>query len=132
MVSVKKQGRFEVFSRGIEEPWAIFKDGVPFKQVWTWQEVEKILGLSGDASAQPNPPGSLKAREIRAALKARGYQVNASSRSGVRGGWEAWAVHRDLPVLSTSGHASQLDVLRELLRIAIASGAIASGASSSS
>ena len=35
MVSVKKQGIFEVFSRGVEEPWVIHKDGVPFKQVWT-------------------------------------------------------------------------------------------------
>ena len=130
MVSVKKQGHFEVFSRGVEEPWAVYKDGVPFKQVWTWQEIETILGE--ETSALPNPVGSLKARDIRAALKARGYQVNASSRSGVRGGWEAWAVHRDLPVLGTSGHASQLDALRALFRKAIASGTITSGASSSS
>ena len=125
---MKKQGRFEVFSRGVEEPWAIYRDGVPFKQVWTWQEVETILG--GEESARPNPARDLKASEIRAALKARGYQVKANSRLGR--GWEAWAVHRDLPVLITSGHASQLDALRELLRKVIASGTITSGASSSS
>ena len=130
MVSIKKQGRFEVFSQGVEEPWAIYKDGVPLKQVWTWQEVEKIL--IGEASAQSNPARSLKASEIRTALKTRGYRIRASGRAGVRGPWEAVAVHRDLPVLSTSGHASQIDALQELLRQAIASGTITSGASSSS
>lgn len=119
MSSVKKQGRFEVFSRGVEEPWAIYKDGAPFKQVWTWKEVETILG--GEASAQPNLARGLKAGEIRAALKARGYRVRASGRAGVRGPWEAVAVHRDLPVLSTSGHASQLAALQELFRQAEAS-----------
>ena len=122
MVSVKKQGRFEVFSQGVEEPWTIYKDGVPLKQVWTWQEVETILG--GEESAQPSPARSLKASEIRAALKARGYRVKASGRAGVRGPWEAVAVHRDLPILSTSDRASQLDALQELLRQAIASGTI--------
>jgi len=43
VVLVKKQGPFEVFSRGVEEPWAIWRDGVPFRQVWTWDEVEVIL-----------------------------------------------------------------------------------------
>ena len=124
MISVKKQGRFEVFSRGVEEPWTVYKDGVPLKQVWTWQEVETLLG--GEEAAQPSPERTLKASEIRTALKARGYQVRASGRAGVRGPWEAVAVHRDLPVLSTSGHASQLDALRELLRQAIARGTIAS------
>jgi len=56
----------------------------------------------------------LKANEIRARLKARGYQVKTSGRAGIRGRWEAWAVHRDLPILITSGHASQLDALRAL------------------
>ena len=125
MVSVKKQGRFEVFSHGVEEPWAVYKDGAPFKQVWTWQEVETLLG---GESVPPNPAGSLKAREIRAAMKARGYQIKANSRLGR--GWEAWAVHRDLPVLVTSGHTSQLDALRELIRKAITSGTIASASSS--
>ena len=115
MVSVKKQGRFEVFSRGVEEPWTVFRDGAPFKQVWTWQEVEKILG-NGETAAPSNPMPGLKASEIRAALKARGYQVRASGRASVRGPWEAWAVHRDLPSVITTGHASQLDALRELLR----------------
>jgi hypothetical protein len=64
MVPVKKQGPFEVFSRGVEEPWAVYKDGVPFKQVWTWQEVEAIL--RGGASTQPDPTRDLKAGEIRA------------------------------------------------------------------
>lgn len=114
MVSVKKQGRFEVFSQGVEEPWSVYKDSAPFKQVWTWPEVEKILG-SGEAAA-PSIPVGLKPSEIRATLKARGYQVKTSGRAGVRGPWEAVATHRDLPVLSTGGHASQLDALRELLR----------------
>ena len=109
MVSVKKQGRFEVFSQGVEEPWSVYKDSAPFKQVWTWPEVEKIMGR-GEAAAPSTPS------EIRATLKARGYQVKASGRAGVRGPWEAVATHRDLPVLSASGHASQLDALRELLR----------------
>lgn len=43
MISVKKQGPFEVFSRGVEEPWAIWRDGRFFKQAWTWNEVESIL-----------------------------------------------------------------------------------------
>ena len=43
MISVKKQGPFEVFSRGVEEPWAIWRDGRFFKQAWTWAEVEAIL-----------------------------------------------------------------------------------------
>lgn len=114
MVSVKKQGRFEVFSRGVEEPWSVYRDGVPFKQVWTWQEVETILGE--EAPAQQNPARGLKASAIRAALKARGYRVRASGRAGVRGPWEAVAVHRNLPVLSASGRTSQLDALQELLR----------------
>ena len=44
MISVKKQGPFEVFSRGVEEPWSIWRDGKPFKQVWTWPEVAAIVG----------------------------------------------------------------------------------------
>jgi hypothetical protein len=44
MFLVKKQGAFEVFSRGVEEPWAIWRDGKLYKQVWTWAEVDKILG----------------------------------------------------------------------------------------
>ena len=117
MILAKKQGAFEVFSQGVEEPWTIYKDGVPFKQVWTWQEVEKILGSVDRTEGAPsNPVTTLKAKEIRAALKARGYQVKTSSRAGIRGPWEAWAVHRDLPSVITTGHASQLDALRELLR----------------
>ena len=115
MVSVKKHGSFEVFSRGVEEPWAVYKDSTPFKQVWTWPEVEKILG-SGEAAAPSTPAIDLNASKIRATLKARGYKVKASGRAGVRGPWEAVATHRDLPILSTSGHASQIDALRELLR----------------
>jgi hypothetical protein len=125
MILAKKQGAFEVFSRGVEEPWAVYRDNVPFKQVWTWQEVEKILGSSeAPASSKPaKPTAGLKAAEIRAALKARGYRIKANSKLGP--GWEAWAVHRDLPVLSTSGHPSQLEALRELHRKAVASGTIA-------
>ena len=43
MISVKKQGHFEVFSRGVEEPWSIWRDGKFYKQAWTWTEVEAIL-----------------------------------------------------------------------------------------
>ncbi len=43
MISVKKQGPYEVFSRGVEEPWSIWRDGRPYRQVWTWEEVERIL-----------------------------------------------------------------------------------------
>lgn len=43
MISVKKQGRYEVFSRGAEEPWSIWRDGRPHRQVWTWVEVEEVL-----------------------------------------------------------------------------------------
>jgi hypothetical protein len=43
MIAVKKQGPYEVFSRGVEEPWAIWRDGQPYRQVWTWAEVERIL-----------------------------------------------------------------------------------------
>jgi len=43
MISVKTQGPFEVFSRGVEEPWAVWRDGVPLREVWTWEEVEAIL-----------------------------------------------------------------------------------------
>lgn len=117
MASVKKQGRFEVFSRGVEDPWAVYRDGKPFKQVWTWEAVDRILGSE---EAAPSKPVGLKAAEIRVALKARGYQVKANSRLGA--GWQAWAVHRDLPVLITSGHASQIDALRELHRQALANG----------
>ena len=43
MISVKKQGPYEVFSRGVEEPWVIWRDGRFYQQVWTWAEVESIL-----------------------------------------------------------------------------------------
>lgn len=43
MIPVKQQGPYEVFSHGVEEPWAIWRDGRPYRQVWTWNEVEKIL-----------------------------------------------------------------------------------------
>lgn len=43
MISVKKQGRYEVFSRGVEEPWSIWRDGKPHRQVWTWPEVDEVL-----------------------------------------------------------------------------------------
>lgn len=43
MISVKKHGSYEVFSRGSEEPWAIWRDGRPYRQVWTWKEVDEIL-----------------------------------------------------------------------------------------
>ena len=43
MISVKKQGPYEVFSRGVEEPWLIWRDGKLYRQVWTWEEVEKVL-----------------------------------------------------------------------------------------
>lgn len=43
MISVKKQGPYEVFSRGVEEPWSIWRDGKPYRQVWTWEEVEAVL-----------------------------------------------------------------------------------------
>lgn len=43
MISVKKQGPYEVFSRGVEEPWAVWRDGRPYRQVWTWKEVDTIL-----------------------------------------------------------------------------------------
>lgn len=46
MISVKKQGPYEVFSRGVEEPWSIWRDGQPYRQVWSWEEVEKILGTA--------------------------------------------------------------------------------------
>jgi hypothetical protein len=52
MISVKKQGPFEVFSRGVEEPWAIWRDGSFHKQAWTWAEVEAIL--RGETKS-PNP-----------------------------------------------------------------------------
>ncbi len=64
MVSVKKQGPFEVFSYGVEEPWSIWRDGAPFKQVWTWVEVEKIL--SGD---EPKKAAPKKARKTKAQLE---------------------------------------------------------------
>lgn len=43
MILVKKQGPYEVFSRGVEEPWLIWRDGRAYRQVWTWKEVEEIL-----------------------------------------------------------------------------------------
>jgi len=43
MILVKKQGPFEVFSRGVEEPWTVWRDGQPYRQVWTWKEVDEIL-----------------------------------------------------------------------------------------
>ena len=55
MISVKKQGRFEVFSRGVEEPWAIYLDGAPFAQAWAWPEVEAILA---DESSIRQPAAS--------------------------------------------------------------------------
>jgi len=65
MVSAKKQGPFEVFSHGVEEPWSIWRDGRPFKQVWTWVEVEKIL--SGDD--EPKKATPKKARKTKAQLE---------------------------------------------------------------
>lgn len=59
MISVKKQGPYEVFSRGVEEPWAIWRDGHPFREVWTWEEVEKIL-------RSDTPTKSLHARKSKA------------------------------------------------------------------
>jgi hypothetical protein len=53
MISVKKQGPFEVFSRGVEEPWAIWRDGKAYKQAWTWDEVEAIL--RGETKKQLSP-----------------------------------------------------------------------------
>lgn len=53
MILVKKQGPFEVFSRGVEEPWQVLRDGAPFRQVWTWREVEAIL--SGKTSKNKPP-----------------------------------------------------------------------------
>jgi len=61
MISAKKQGPFEVFSRGVEEPWSIWRDGKPFQQVWTWVEVEKILS---EKTAAPK-----KARKTKAQLE---------------------------------------------------------------
>jgi hypothetical protein len=43
MISVKRQGPYEVFSRGAEEPWSIWRDGRPYRQVWTWRQVEQVL-----------------------------------------------------------------------------------------
>ena len=70
--------------------------------------------ISREPETAAEPPTRLKANEIRERLKARGYQVKATGRAGIRGPWEAWAAHRDLPILSTSGHASQIDALRAL------------------
>ena len=58
MISVKKQGPFEVFSRGVEEPWSIWRDGKPFKQVWTWPEVDAIL--RDESPTPPTPPPETK------------------------------------------------------------------------
>ena len=61
-------------------------------------------------------------RECRAALRAAGYHtVKASSRSGLRGlpgkPWEASATGRypDVPLISTSGHETQLQALQALI-----------------
>lgn len=43
MILVKRQGPYEVFSRGVEEPWLIWRDGRAYRQVWTWREVDEIL-----------------------------------------------------------------------------------------
>lgn len=61
MISVKKQGPYEVFSRGDEEPWAIWRDDRPYRQVWTWAEVEKIL--RGEASKKAHARKSKAQRE---------------------------------------------------------------------
>jgi hypothetical protein len=58
MISVKKQGPFEVFSRGVEEPWVIWRDGSFFKQAWTWDEVEKIL--AGETKPVTEALGTVK------------------------------------------------------------------------
>jgi len=84
-------------------------------EVWEVEHKRTIpcARISREAETVPSTE-RLKANEIRAGLKARGYQVRTSGRAGIRGPWEAWAVHRDLPILTTSGHASQLDALRAL------------------
>lgn len=85
-------------------------------EVWEVEHKRSIpcARISREAETASEPTTRLKANEIRARLKARGYQVKASGRADIRGPWEAWAVHRDLPILNTSGHASQLDALRAL------------------
>lgn len=55
MISVKKQGPYEVFSRGVEEPWAIWRDGRPYQEAWTWNEVDVILRDKRRHSASTHP-----------------------------------------------------------------------------
>ena len=83
--------------------------------VEVWEvEHKRSIPCARISRATASETTKLKANEIRARLKARGYQVKTSGRAGIRGPWEAWAVHRDLPVLTTDGHASQIDALRAL------------------
>lgn len=75
MIPVKKQGPFEVFSRGVEEPWSIWRDGVPLREVWTWNEVEAILG--GETAS----PAKAVTKKAPRTSKAHGQDANLFARA---------------------------------------------------
>jgi hypothetical protein len=74
MISVKKQGPYEVFSRGVEEPWAIYYNDDPYREVWTWDEVEKIL-REAPVPSKKRARYFSETREGQAYEKAHGPQV---------------------------------------------------------
>ena len=85
MISVKKQGPFEVFSRGVEEPWSIWRGGVPLREVWTWNEVEAILGGETKSPAKPVAKKKKQPQERR-------HHATRKTESPATGRW----IHRDV------------------------------------
>jgi hypothetical protein len=107
MIAVKKQGSYEVFSRGVEEPWAIWRDGRPYRQVWTWAEVEAIL--RGDEATTQSSGTAHAKRELQAACDAArtAARLNPTAENRARA-QSAWAaLEAAIPRKKKAGFASR-------------------------